>query len=99
MMRMRAGFVTEPVLLSLPGAKLSMCTISSLVRQIPRKGSRRGLNGLANVVDDALHHCGIVSLRHHPNQGFGAGFADDEAAPALQLGFGGGDAPANAVGV
>src|SRR5436190_6983756 len=96
-MRMRAVFVTESAVFPLLGAKLSMCTRSSLGRQIPRKRSRRRLHGLADVVDDPLHERRVVALRHHPDQRLGARLADDESALALELGLGGRDALANAV--
>ena len=41
----------------------------------------------------------IVALGHHPDQRLGARLADDQAAAALELGFGGGDALAHAVGL
>src|SRR6059058_5538993 len=96
-MRIRAGFVTESAFDPLSGAKFSMRTIMSFERQLPTKRSRGRLNRLANVVDDALHECRIVSLGHHPDEGLGARFANDEASPALELGFSGCDSLADAV--
>src|SRR5256885_1369091 len=96
-MRIRAGFVTESAFDPLPGAKFSMRTIMSFERQLPTKRSRGRLNRLANVVDDAPHERRIVTLGHHPDQGFGARFADDETSAALELGLGGGDSLTNAV--
>ena len=76
-----------------------MCTTTAFGRQIPRKCSRGRLHGLANVVDDPLDQRRIIALGHHPDQRLGAGFANDEATLAFQLGFSGGDALANAVGL
>src|SRR5579884_514788 len=97
MMRMRAGFVIDAALLPLLGAKFSMCTDKSFGEQIPRKGSRRRLNCLANIVDDPLHEGRIISFGHDANQGLGARLADDQTPPALELGLGRGDAFAHAV--
>src|SRR5437868_3823491 len=96
-MRIRAGFVTESAFDPLRGAKFSMRTTMSFERQLPTNRSRGRLNRLANVVDDALHQRRIVALGHHPDQRLGARFADDKAPPTLELGFGGGDSPADAV--
>src|SRR4051812_27655641 len=98
-MRIRAVDVIPRVFDPLPGAKLSMCTGSSLGPQIPTKGSRGGPNGLANVVDYPFHQCRVVAFGHHPDQRLGARLADDEAAPTGELGLGGGDALAHAIGL
>src|SRR5438105_1706558 len=99
MMRMRAGVVTESAFDPLTGVKFSMRTIMSCDRQLPTKCSRRRLHGLANVVDEALDERGVVALGHHPDQRLGTRFADDETAPAFELGLGGGDALLHAVGL
>src|SRR5205814_97927 len=96
-MRIRAGFVTDSAFDPLPGAKFSMRTIMSFERQLPTKRSRGRLDRLANVVDDTLHERRIVALGHHPDQGLGARFADDQASPALERGLGGGDSLAQPV--
>src|SRR5437764_14273404 len=96
-MRIRAAFVTESAFDPLPGAKFSMRTIMSFERQLPTKRSRGRLDRLANVVDDALNKRCVVALGHHPDEGLGARFADDEASAALELGLGGGDSLAHAV--
>src|SRR5690348_18320988 len=88
MMRMRAGFVTESVLLPLLGAKFSMRTKSSLGRQIPRKRSRGRLDRLANIIDDTLHERRVVTLGHHPNQRLGPRLANHQTALALELRLG-----------
>src|SRR3982750_4526727 len=88
---MRAVEVIESTFVPLPGAKFSMCTTMAFDRQIPRKCSRGRLHGLANVVDQALDQCWIVALGHHADQGFGPRLGEDEAALALELGFGGGN--------
>src|SRR5438128_9786758 len=98
MMRMRAGFITESAFDPLPGANFSMRTIKSFGRQLRTKGSRGRLNGLANIVDEALDEGGIVALGHHPDQRFGARFADHEPPTTLELGFGCGDTLLDAVG-
>src|SRR5689334_7874477 len=97
MIRIRAVDVILRVFDPLAGTKLSMCTALSLGRQIPRKGSRRSLNGLANIVDNAFDQHWIVALRHHSDEGFGARLADHQATPALKLRFGGRDPLPDAV--
>jgi len=62
-----------------------------------RKGSRRRLDRLANVIDHPLHQRRIVAFGHDPDQRLGARFADHETPLALELGFGGGDPLADAV--
>src|SRR5689334_14075030 len=99
MIRTRAVAVIESAFVPLPGAKFSMCTIKSFGGQIRTKRSRRGLNRLANVVDDALDQLGIVAFGHHPDQRLGPRFADDEAALAFELGLSRCDALADAVGL
>ena len=89
MMRTRAGFVMKAAFDPLLGAKFSMCTETVFGGQIPRKRSRRRLNRLADVVDNALDERRIVALCHDPDQRLRARFAYDEAAPSLQFGFGG----------
>src|SRR5438067_13889298 len=98
-MRMRAGFVTESAFDPLPGAKFSMRTIKSFGRQLRTKRSRGRLNGLANIVDDALHEGRVVAFGHHPDQGLGAGFADHQPPTTLAPGFGCGDTLLDAVGL
>src|SRR4051812_10289412 len=97
-MRMRAGFVTEPAFDLLPAAKFSMRTVTSCERQLPRKCSRGRLDRLADFVDDALDEGHIVAFGHHPDQRFGARFADNKTAAARELGLGGGDPLTHAVG-
>src|SRR5438270_10761133 len=92
MIKIRAVGVTLPAFDPLAGAKLSMCTALSLGRQIPRKGSHRRLNGLANVLDKPPDERRVVAFGHHADQGLGARLADDQPSAALELGFGGGDA-------
>ena len=75
-----------------------MCTGTVVWPQLRRKCSRGALNGLANVVDQTLDQRRVVALGHHPDQRLGARLADDQAPAALELGFGGGDALAHAVG-
>src|SRR5947208_7129803 len=96
-MRIRAGFVTESAFDPFPGAKFSMRTTESFGRQLRTKRSRRRLNGLANVVDQALHESSVVTFGHHADQGLGARFADYQASAAFELGLGGGDASLDAV--
>src|SRR5689334_2636309 len=98
MIRTRAVAVIGSAFVPLPGAKFSMCTALSFGGQIRTKRSRRGLNRLADVVDDALDECWIVALGHDPDQGLGARFADDEPALAFELRLGGGDPSPHAVG-
>src|SRR3954447_13223953 len=88
MIKIRAVGVTLPAFDPRTGAKLSMCTASSFGRQIQRKGSRRSLNGLANVVDQPLDQRPVIALRHDPDQRLGPGLPDDEASATLELGFG-----------
>src|SRR5690242_14954353 len=97
MIRTRAVDVILRVFDPLPGAKLSMCTASSCGRQLPRNGSRRGLDGLANLVNDALDQRRVVAFGHHPDQRFRSRLADDETALALQLSLRRSDALAHAV--
>src|SRR3982751_1584652 len=80
-------FAFEP----LPGAKFSMCTIERFGGQIRTKRSRRRLNGLAYVVDDALDERGIITFGHDPDQRLGTRLADDQATPALELRLGRGN--------
>src|SRR4051794_5278193 len=91
MIKIRAVGVTLPAFDPCRGAKLSMCTASSLGRQIQRKRSRSRPNGLANIVDQPLDESRIVTLGHDPDQRLGPRLADDEPSMALELGFGGGD--------
>src|SRR6185369_8616733 len=97
MMRIRATGVIDAASPVLRGAKFSMRTGKSLRPQIPRFGSRGGLNGLADIVDQALDELGVVALGHHTDQRLRARLADDEAAPPFQLGFRGSDAFPDAV--
>src|SRR5258708_35249599 len=97
MIKIRAVGVTLRAFDPLAGAKLSMCTALSLGRKIPRKGSHRGLNRLANVIHQALDQRRVVALGHHADQGLGSRLADDEPAAPLELGFGGCDALPDAV--
>src|SRR4051794_9255832 len=96
-MRIRAGFVTESAFDPLPGAKFSMRTTKSFGRQLRTKRSRGRLDGLANVVDQALNERRVVAFRHHADQWLGARFADYQSSPALELGFGCSDAFLDAV--
>src|ERR1041385_4665527 len=96
-MRIRAGSVIESALDPLLGAKLSMCTGKWCGGQIPTKGSRRRLHGLANIVDHTLDEGHVLPLGHHPNQRLGARLPDDEPSPALELRLRRRDALANAV--
>src|SRR5690242_19213092 len=98
-MRIRAVGVTLPAFDPFLGAKLSMCTTSWLGWQIPRKGSRRCLNRLANLIDHALDQCSVVALSHHADQGLGARLPDHQAASPLQLRFGRGNPLPHAVGL
>src|SRR4051794_23862114 len=97
MIRMRAVVDIESVFGRPLEAKFSMCTTTSFRRQLPIKCSRGRLDGLANVVDDALDERGIVPFRHHPDQRLGPRLADEQPPPALQFGFGSSDALADAV--
>src|SRR5690242_15912424 len=97
MMRIRAVGVTLRAFDPFCGAKLSMCTRSSLERQIPRIRSRGRLYGLANFVDEALDQSRILAFGHDPDERLGARLADHETAPALQLRFRGGNPLAHAV--
>src|SRR4051812_13369420 len=99
MIRIRAGIVTDPTSAPPRAAKLSMRTATAFRSQMRRNGSRRRLDGLANVVDEALDQSRIVAFGHHPDQGFGARLADDQPAAALELGLRCGDALADAVGL
>src|SRR6185312_3216331 len=99
MIRIRAVGVTLRAFDPFCGAKLSMCTKSSLARQIPRIGSRRRLDGLADVVDHLRYEVRIVAFGHHPAQRLGARFADHEAAAAFELRLRRGDALPHAVGL
>src|SRR4051812_8151859 len=99
MMRIRAGFVTESAFVPLPGAKFSMRTRKSFGRQLRTKRSRGRLNGLANVVDHALHEGRVVAFGHDADQWLRTGFADHETSAALELGPGCGDAFLDAVRV
>src|SRR5690242_10991947 len=90
MIRIRAVGVTLSAFDPRPGAKFSMCTVSSLGRQFQKKGSRGRPDGLANIVHDALHQRRVVAFRHHPDQGLGPGLADNEPSPSLKLGLRGG---------
>src|SRR5437763_10794816 len=92
MIKIRAVSVTLPAFDPLAGAKLSMCTVLSLGRQIPRKGSHRRLNRLANVIDEPLDQRRVVALGHHADQGLGPRLTDDQPAATLKLGFCRGDA-------
>src|SRR5690348_5605168 len=98
-MRIRAGFVTESAFEPLFGAKFSIRTILSLRRQLPKKRSRGGLNGLANVVNDPFDHGGVLPLGHDADQRLSARFADQQPALALQLSLGGRDTFPDAVGL
>src|SRR4051794_30394186 len=100
MMRIRAVDVTLLAFDPLFAAKFSMCTATSLGPQLPRKSSRSGgLHSLANIVDEALDQLRIVAFGHDPDKRLGAGFANDEPPAPLELGFGGGDALPDAVGL
>ena len=70
-MRIRAVGVTLRAFDPLLGAKLSMCTMLLLHPQLRIKGSRRRLDGLANVVHHPFDQCGVVPFRHHPDQRLG----------------------------
>src|SRR5437764_5435354 len=98
-MRIRAGFVTESAFDPLLAAKFSMRTIKSFGRQLRTKRSRGRLYRLANFIDQALHEGRVVAFSHHADQWFGARFTDHQPATALELGFGGGDAFLDAVGL
>src|SRR5689334_11408804 len=98
-MRIRAGFVTESTFELFFGAKFSIRTISSLRRQLPRKGSRGCLNGLANAIDEPLDHGGIFTFGHDADQGLGARLADEQPPLPFELGLGSGDALPDAVGL
>src|SRR3954451_4510370 len=99
MMRIRAVDVTLLAFDPLCAAKFSMCTATSLGPQLPRKCSRSGgLHGLADIVDEALDQLRIVALGHDPDQRLGAGLADNEATPTLELGFGVSNALPHAIG-
>src|SRR6185312_17450889 len=97
MIRIRAVDVILRVFDPLPGAKLSMCTASSLGRQIQRKRSRGGPNGLANVVDQPLDQGRVVAFGHYPDQRLGPRLANDKASPAFELTLGSGDALAHTI--
>src|SRR4051794_28741683 len=97
MIRIRAVDVIPRVFDPPPGAKFSMCTASSLGRQIRKKGSRGGPDGLANIVDHPLDHYRIVALGHDSDQRFGSRLADHQAAFAFKFGLGRGNPLADAV--
>src|SRR3954451_1696577 len=99
MIKIRAVGVTLPAFDPRPGAKLSMCTASSFGRQIQRKRSRSRPDGLANIVDQPLDERPVIPFGHHPDQRLPARLADNQPAAAFELGFGGGDALANTVGL
>ena len=80
MIRIRAVDVILRVFDPPPGAKLSMCTVQSCERQIPRKGSRRRPDRLANVIDDALDERRIISLGHDADQRLGPRGSHQDAA-------------------
>src|SRR5258708_15118864 len=92
MIRIRAVDVIPRVFDPFPGAKLSMCTALSLGHQVRTKGSRRGPNCLANVVDDLFDQCRVVALSHNPDQRFSTGLSNDQASASFELSLGGGDA-------
>src|SRR3954454_2487954 len=98
-MRIRAVEFIDTAFVPLVGAKFSMRTRSSLRPQLPRKRSRDGPDGLANVVHEPLYERAIVAFGHHPDQRLGTRFADHEAAAALKLGFRRGDSLPDAVGL
>src|SRR3954469_17507529 len=87
MMRIRAVDVTLLAFDPRFAAKFSMCTRSSLGRQIPRNGSRRRLDRLADAIDHALDHGHVLAFGHHPDNGLGARLADDEASLPFEFGF------------
>src|SRR5690349_21187490 len=99
MIRIRAVDVIPRVFEPVPGAKLSMCTLPSVSRQVRTKGSRRGFHGLADVVDEAFDQCRIVAFGHDTDQGLGARLANDQATAAFELRLGSSDALADAVGL
>src|SRR5260221_13558036 len=98
MIRIRAVGVTLPAFDPFCGAKLSMCTALSLGRQIPRNGSRRSLDRLADIVDQPLDQRRVIALGHHPDQRLGPRLADDQAPAALELALHRGDSFPDAVG-
>ena len=71
MIRIRAVGVTLLAFDPLLGAKFSMCTKWYLHSQLRIKRSRRGLDGLADVVHDPLHERRIVPFGHDPDQRLG----------------------------
>src|SRR3982750_1700003 len=91
-MRIRAVDVTLLAFDPRFAAKFSMCTRSSLGRQIPRNGSRGRLDRLANVVDDTLDDGHVLAFRHHPDDRLRTRLADEEAALPFELGLGCGNA-------
>src|SRR5205823_9727138 len=99
MMRIRAGFVTESAFDPLLAAKFSMRTIKSFGRQLRTKRSRGRLNGLANVIHDALHEGRVVAFSHHADQWLRARFADHQPPTTLELGLGRCDTFLHAVGL